>query len=90
MHAVQLEFQIENASSVDEKIDVAYKQIEQIRKSNDNVRRGLFARHGELAKMYLRQQAEIDELKRMIREMNHEKTEWNYSENGHLFALREA
>lgn len=37
-----------------------------VRESADNVRRGIFARHGELMKLVLKQQVEIQELRDLI------------------------
>jgi len=41
-------------------------EVEKLKKSTDNVRRGLFARHNELAKIFLEIKQEIDELKSFI------------------------
>lgn len=52
-----------------EKIDdltLLKKEIEEIRIRGDNVRRGLFARHNDLAKLFIEQQEQIDSLKKII------------------------
>jgi len=42
------------------------KDLEQMQNQINNVRRGLFARHNELVKMFLKQQNEIDRLRGML------------------------
>lgn len=46
-------------------IEVLREEIKQVRASNDKVRKGLFARHGELAKLYMETKTRLD-----ILEMN--------------------
>lgn len=51
-----------------------WEEIEKVRKSSDKVRKGIYARHAELAKMYMELQNEFQNLKRaMCRGENHEK-----------------
>jgi hypothetical protein len=64
---VQLELFTDNTPKEIEK-----SEIEILRDQLGNVRRGLFARHNELAKFFMQQQIEIDELKKEIRSL-HEK-----------------
>jgi hypothetical protein len=47
-------------------VELLKKEIRDIRDRSENVRRGLFARHNELAKLYMEQKEEIDQLKRFI------------------------
>lgn len=47
-------------------IQVLKEEVLAVKKSSDAVRRGIFARHGELAKMYLEQKAEIDKIKDLL------------------------
>lgn len=61
MVAIQYDFFEEKSDLNDLK-----KEVTEIRKSADNVRRGIFARHGELMKLILKQQQEIEELKDWI------------------------
>jgi hypothetical protein len=42
------------------------RDIEHVQEQVNNVRRGLFARHNELVKMFLKQQDEIDRLRDML------------------------
>ncbi len=42
------------------------KEMDAIKKRDDNIRRGLFARYDSLSKTVVRQQEEIDELKGII------------------------
>jgi hypothetical protein len=37
-----------------------------LKKQLDNVRKGIFARHTELARLYLEQQKQIDDLRRQL------------------------
>lgn len=46
-------------------ISLLMQEIETLKRQNDNVRRGLFARHTELAKLVMQQQRELDTLKSM-------------------------
>lgn len=64
---VQLELFTDNTPT-----EIQKSEIEILRDQLGNVRRGLFARHNELAKFYMQQQNEIDELKKQIRSL-HEK-----------------
>jgi hypothetical protein len=42
------------------------KEVDQLIKAQDNLRRGLFARHSEMQRTISRQQEEIDVLKRQF------------------------
>jgi hypothetical protein len=44
-------------------IDVVKAELAALKESHDKVRKGLFKRHNELAKMYMQQQEELDYLK---------------------------
>lgn len=57
MTAIQLELW-------DTETDVMRREIAELRKTTANVRRGLFARHDELAKFCMKLQEQIDELKK--------------------------
>lgn len=61
MTAIQLELFEENSE-----IDILRKEMSHMRTSQDNVRKGMFARHAELVKMYLKQQDEIEILRSML------------------------
>lgn len=50
----------------DIEISTLKEEMKKVRETSENVRRGLFARHNELAKMFLSQQQEIDYLKQLI------------------------
>lgn len=47
-------------------ISLLMQEVELLREQNNNVRRGLFARHNELSKIVLKQQQEIDLLKGIV------------------------
>lgn len=85
---IQLEFNLENKSDVDVKMDYLETYIEKVDKKSDNVRRGLFARYNELAKLMLKQQQEIEQLKAYIAKQNSEQS-WDYFKEGELFVSRE-
>lgn len=48
------------------KISLLEEKIQKVKETSENVRKGLFARHNELAKMFLEQKKEIDYLKELI------------------------
>jgi len=41
-------------------------EMKKVKESSENVRKGLFARHNELAKMYLEQKEELEKIKALI------------------------
>ena len=67
MNAVQLDLFIEYDETAQIKIEL-YK----LRQSQENLRRGLFARHGDLAKHTLSLYEEIEQLKFEIAKLKHE------------------
>jgi len=46
-----------------DELSLTKKEIALIKEQQNNLRKGLFVRHNELMKLYLKQQEEIDELK---------------------------
>lgn len=42
------------------------EELDKVKQANENVRRGLFARHNELFKLYQKQQEEIENLKLVL------------------------
>jgi uncharacterized protein (DUF3084 family) len=87
---MQLEFSILDKNPVELKLEFVEKEVNEIRKRSDNVRRGLFARHNELAKLYMQQQSEIERLKQIIEALGYGNREWEYGQQNCLFNLREA
>ncbi len=67
MNAVQLDF----FESYDETAQIKI-ELYKLRQSQDNLRRGLFARHGDLVKHTLSLYDEIDKLKFEIAKLKHE------------------
>jgi hypothetical protein len=61
MAIYQLEFLKEESE-----IKALQDRIELVKESNDKVRRGLFARHGELAKMYLELKNDLEIIKQNL------------------------
>jgi len=53
-----------------ERIDILDEKIEKIHMTTENVRKGLFARHNELAKMYIELKGELENLKENFRNGN--------------------
>ena len=49
-----------------DELKLLHKEHETLKKTCDNVRKGLFARHNELAKMYLQLRQEMAEIKNFI------------------------
>lgn len=45
-------------------IDILKKDLAEVKERNENVRKGLFARHNELAKLYIQLKDELDLLKK--------------------------
>lgn len=88
---MQFELNLEEKSSEDIKLEYLKKSIEETRKQSENVRKGLFARHNELAKMYVKQQQEIESLKNIIWSQMPIKQEcWTYlTPENKLFELKE-
>lgn len=50
-----------------DKDDILLDEIRSIKETSDKVRKGLFARHNELAKMYIELRNEMDSIKLGIR-----------------------
>lgn len=46
-----------------DEVKLLMREIAEVRERADNVRRGLFARHNELARLYLELRQEVDALK---------------------------
>lgn len=43
-------------------VDILRKELEEVRSRNENVRKGIFARHNELAKLYLELSEKVEKL----------------------------
>tara|TARA_R110000868_G_scaffold312776_1_gene573732 strand:+ start:231 stop:410 length:180 start_codon:yes stop_codon:yes gene_type:complete len=44
-------------------VDILRKELADVKQRNENVRRGIFARHTELSKLFLELKDEVDKLK---------------------------
>lgn len=66
MQAIQTDFFLETENDLETKINYLQENVNQVRVSSDKVRRGIFARHDELAKLYLKHQEEIETLRSEI------------------------
>lgn len=58
--AVQVQFDLFKETT---DVDIMKAEVESLKESLGNVRRGIFARHNEMAKLILAQQEELDFLK---------------------------
>jgi len=52
-----------------DELSILKKEMVEMRIRNNNVQKGLFARHNDLAKLYMKQQDEIERLKIKIHEL---------------------
>lgn len=89
MEAVQLELNIENQSDSCLRLAEMQRQLDFMSESVGKVRRKLFSEMGEVKKMCVSLQEENRELKRMLRKLTNEKTEWIYGQNDCLFEVLE-
>jgi hypothetical protein len=51
-------------------VKLLYSEFLKVKTSSDNVRRGIFARHNELAKLYVAQQERIERLEALLHVKN--------------------
>jgi len=58
--------QLDLFESIETSDDILKKQVELLAQRQENLRRGLFARHAELVKLVLKQNEEIDRLRQMM------------------------
>lgn len=86
---MQLEFNLENKSESDVKLDQMQKQIDTAVESMGKVRRKLFSEMGELKKIMAELKVENETLKTQVRELKNEKIEWQYQKTDCLFDVRE-
>lgn len=88
---MQLEFNLDNKTELDIKFDNMNIRIDSFKSSNDKVRRGLFARHGELSKAVADILERVNELEeevaRLKRNVSDKQIEWRYMSDGNLFSL---
>ena len=82
---IQLEFNVENKSREELAADLVLKQFAELHNSMGKVRRKLFAELGEMKKHFAIIQMENEELKSMLKEFTHGKTQWTYAQNDCLF-----
>ena len=89
---MQLQFKLDDKSELDLKLEAMQQSIDAMKESNSKVRRGLFARHGEVSKAVLDLLTRVEELETEVRRLkrhvqDQETTEWLYKTDGCLFAL---
>jgi hypothetical protein len=85
---IQLEFNFDGKTPEEMTLYHMQKQIDKLCISMEKVRKKLFAEQGELKKQYLTLQQENDDLKSIVQEIKHGKTQWTYGQNGSLFDVR--
>lgn len=87
---MQLELNLDNKIGVELKLELMEQKLDAIKLSSDKVRRGVFARLGDMGNAYKTALERIDELEHELRRLRYErgdKTEWLYKTGDHLFAL---
>ncbi len=89
---MQLQFKLDDKSELDLKLEQMQMTIDAMKQSQDKVRKGLFARHGEISKAMLDALTRIEELETEVRRLkryvnDNETTEWLYKTGDSLFAL---
>jgi hypothetical protein len=92
---MQLELKLDDKSEVDLKLDQMQLVINAMKLSQDKVRRGLFARHGDVSKGIIDLLSRMEELETEVRRLkrhvnDNEHTEWLYKTGDSLFALASA
>ena len=88
---IQLEFNFENKTPEEMTLQMMQKQIDKMCLSVEKVRKKLFAELGEVKKLCVILQQENEELKSIVKEVRHGKTEWVYGKDrqeGLLFDVR--
>jgi len=86
---VQLEFNIDDKSESEVKLDIMQKQIDEMHNSMGKVRRKIFSEVSEMKKLYAELLKQNEELKNTIREMKNEKTQWVYEKEDCLFDVQQ-
>ena len=89
MSDLQLEFNIDKKSPEEFQIYLMQKQLDLMTVSMGKVRRRLFSEMGEMKKICGELHKENLELKTLVKEITHEKTQWTYGKNGYLFDVQE-
>ena len=82
---IQLELNIENKSPEEMSLSLMQKQFDELTVSMGKVRRKIFAELGEMKKLMGLVQQENEELKSILKDATHGKTQWTYAQNGCLF-----
>lgn len=70
------------------KEDQLLREVQFLRKEIGNVRRGLFARHSKLAKMYTELSLEFEALKKSIAKQERDTTVWMLKSSNSIRPLR--
>ena len=82
--SIQLEF--ECMKEINEDLWIVQKSIDQVKKSSDNVRRGIFARYNELCKMFIAQQEKLEQIEKKIEMLSESKKCWAYNQHDTLIS----
>lgn len=89
MNPLQLDFIMDDETAIEIKIKYMQKEINDIRESSRKCIKKLFCINGEISKTCLQFQNEIQELKRILKGLTNEKTEWVYGQENCLFNVQE-
>lgn len=89
---MQLEFNFDNKTPEELKLEEMQKQIDELNESMGKVRRKLFAEMGEIKKLYMEMKNENELLKSILKENENEKekTQWSYAQENYLFCVRKS
>lgn len=86
---IQLQFNLDNETPENIKLDAMQKQIDVMSESVGKVRKKMFAELGEVKKIMHILKTENETLKQEVRLLKGEKIEWLYPESEYLFAIKE-
>lgn len=87
---VQLEFNFDNKSPEEMTLHLMQQQIDKIFLTTEKVRKKLFAELGDVKKACVILQQENNELRSILKEIHHDKTDRHYRRDGYLFDVRKS
>lgn len=86
MSAIQLEFNLQDGTIVDTRIERMQHQIDAMHASMDKVRKKLFSQMTEVQNTCIVLQAENQQLKKILKELQNDTTPWVYAQDCELFS----
>jgi hypothetical protein len=90
MTAIQLEFNLDDRNTDEDKLFYIQIQIDNAYQSMDKVRRKLFCELAEIKKNCARLSQENEILRQKIRQITGTRTEWIYCQENYLFKEKDA